>query len=65
MRFGIYAGMQCPDDKPFAALYDDVVRQMAHADEQFRKYKHASHPFTTTSPGRRRRGARQRARPRC
>ncbi len=31
MRFGIYAEMQCPDDKPFAALYDDVVRQMAHA----------------------------------
>lgn len=33
MRFGIYAEMQCPDDKPFAALYDEVFRQMVHADE--------------------------------
>ena len=33
MRFGIYAEMQCPDDKPFATLYDEIIRQMVHADE--------------------------------
>ena len=32
MRFGIYAEMQCPDDKPFATLYDEILREMVHAD---------------------------------
>ncbi|MCZ6770644.1 MAG: hypothetical protein O7G83_01495 [Proteobacteria bacterium] len=31
MRFGIYTEMQCPDDKPFAELYDEVFRQMVMA----------------------------------
>lgn len=33
MRFGIYAEMQCPDEKPYATLYDEIFRQMVHADE--------------------------------
>jgi hypothetical protein len=40
MRFGIYAEMQCPDDKPYATLYDEIfehsefkgpVRAVSHA----------------------------------
>jgi hypothetical protein len=33
MRFGIFTEMQRPDDKPFATLYDEIMRQMVHADE--------------------------------
>lgn len=32
MRFGIYAELQCPDDKPYEKLYDDIMRQIVHAD---------------------------------
>ena len=46
MRFGIYAEMQCPDDKPFAALYDEIFRQMVHADEVgFDSYSIIEHHF--------------------
>ncbi len=33
--------------------------------EEYGKYKHPSHPFTTSSPGRKRRGVRQLTGPRC
>ena len=33
MRFGIYAEMQCPDSKSHEVLYDEIIRQMVHADQ--------------------------------
>ena len=46
MRFGIYAELQCPDDKPYAELYDEIVRQMVHADEVgFDAYSIIEHHF--------------------
>ncbi len=46
MRFGIYAEMQCPDDKPCDKLYSEIFRQMVHADEVgFDAYSTIEHHF--------------------
>ena len=46
MRFGIYAEMQCPDDKAHATLYDEIFRQIVHADAVgFDAYSIIEHHF--------------------
>jgi alkanesulfonate monooxygenase SsuD/methylene tetrahydromethanopterin reductase-like flavin-dependent oxidoreductase (luciferase family) len=46
MRFGIYAEMQCPPEKPHHVLTWEIVRQMIHADEvRFETYSAIEHHF--------------------
>ena len=33
LKFGLYAELQTPRDKPHAELYREVMRQMEHADQ--------------------------------
>ena len=47
MRFGIYAEMQCPPEKPHAQLYWEIQRQIEHADEVgFDVYATIDHHFS-------------------
>jgi alkanesulfonate monooxygenase SsuD/methylene tetrahydromethanopterin reductase-like flavin-dependent oxidoreductase (luciferase family) len=47
MRFGIYAEMQCPPEKPHAQLYWEIQRQIEHADEVgFDVYSTIDHHFS-------------------
>lgn len=46
LKFGIYAELQCPQGKPHAELYHDIVRQMEHADQVgFDVYSVIDHHF--------------------
>ena len=46
MRFGIYAEMQCPDGKSHKVVYDEIIRQMVHADQVgFDAYSTIEHHF--------------------
>ena len=46
MRLGLYAELQCPDDKPYVTLYDEILRQFTHADEVgFDVYSIIEHHF--------------------
>src|SRR4051794_23907434 len=46
MRFGLYAEMQTPLDKPHAQLYRELLRQMEHADQVgFDVYSVIEHHF--------------------
>jgi len=47
MRFGIYAEMQCPPEKPHEQLYWEILRQIEHADEVgFDVYSTIDHHFS-------------------
>src|SRR5262245_57961957 len=46
MRFGLYAELQTPLDKPHAELYAEIMRQMEHADQAgFDVYSLIEHHF--------------------
>jgi alkanesulfonate monooxygenase SsuD/methylene tetrahydromethanopterin reductase-like flavin-dependent oxidoreductase (luciferase family) len=46
LRFGLYAELQTPPDKPHAELYREVMRQMEHADQAgFDVYSIIEHHF--------------------
>jgi len=46
LRFGLYAELQTPPDKPHAELYRDIMRQMEHADQVgFDVYSIIEHHF--------------------
>src|SRR2546425_8958748 len=46
MRFGLYAELQTPLDKPPAELYAEIMRQMEHADQVgFDVYSIIEHHF--------------------
>jgi alkanesulfonate monooxygenase SsuD/methylene tetrahydromethanopterin reductase-like flavin-dependent oxidoreductase (luciferase family) len=46
MRFGLYAEMQTPPGKPHAELYQELLRQMEHADQAgFDVYSVIEHHF--------------------
>ena len=46
MRFGIYAEMQCPDDKSHETVYQEVFRQVVYADQLgFDAYSIIEHHF--------------------
>ncbi|MEW6299923.1 MAG: LLM class flavin-dependent oxidoreductase [Thermodesulfobacteriota bacterium] len=46
MRFGVYAEMQCPPEKPHAQLYGEILRQIEQADELgFAVYATIDHHF--------------------
>ncbi len=47
MRFGVYAEMQCPPEKPHQQLYWEAQRQIEHADEMgFDVYATIDHHFS-------------------
>jgi alkanesulfonate monooxygenase SsuD/methylene tetrahydromethanopterin reductase-like flavin-dependent oxidoreductase (luciferase family) len=46
LRFGLYAELQTPPDKPFAELYRELLRQIEHADQAgFDVYSLIEHHF--------------------
>lgn len=46
LRFGLYAELQTPPDKPHAELYREIMRQMEHADQAgFDVYSIIEHHF--------------------
>lgn len=47
MRFGVYTDMQCPPEKPHAQLYQEIQRQIEHADDVgFDVYSTIDHHFS-------------------